>query len=484
MSQSAWARIKNDKINLWCRKFHIGRDNAVKIHEIITIALIVHSYWWANVYLYIVPNSIHVWGEGMQGSYDPVLVLASYCVAIIASYIALYFGSRLFVLDGPARKFWLGMGGICLGSGIWSMHFVGMSAYTMPMDMEMSFNLGLTGLSWIPAVFASTLALYVITRPTVRVRSFVASSLIMGAGICAMHYGGMNAMQMHPEITYDPLLFWLSVVIAVGASGAAMLICRQVRRVPQRFAFVTKTAAAMVMGAAICGMHYTGMAAAVYSPGAEIPASNLLRGDWMGVPMAAIASVFLLIALIVALQDFREIERVKRNEANRAAWVEQASRMDTVSGLATRHDFERRLLQRVAGSADESDFMLVYLELQSYRDLVIDRGEEAGNRLIAEASSCFVAYLPDSALIARFTRHSFMAVCRTLSDDQLDIVVDTVRAGLGKSIYADAYADWGVGYSHYPASGNSTRMLINRARTLRIVSQPPQVVDAEEAAVA
>lgn len=407
----------------------------------------------------------------MQGSYDPVLVLASYCVAIIASYIALYFGSRLFVIDGPARKFWLGMGGICLGSGIWSMHFVGMSAYTMPMDMEMSFDLGLTGLSWVPAVFASTLALYVITRHTVRLRSIVASSLIMGAGICAMHYGGMYAMQMHPQIGYDPLLFWLSVLIAVVASGAAMVICRQVRRVPQRFAFATKTAAAMVMGAAICGMHYTGMAAAIYTPGAEIPANNLLRGAWMGVPMAAIASVFLLIALIVALQDFREIERVKRNEAKREAWVEQASRIDTASGLSTRHDFERSLLQRLSNRGGESDFMLVYLELQSYRDLVNERGEEAGNRLIAEASSCFVAYLPDSAMIARFTRNSFIAACRTLSDDQLEAIVDTVRAGLERSIYAESYAEWGVGYSHYPASGNSSRMLINRARTLRIFSQ-------------
>ena len=88
----------------------------------------------------------------MQGSYDPVLVTASYFVAVIASYIALYFGTRLFVVEGPARKFWLAMGGLCLGSGIWSMHFVGMSAYTMPMDMEMSFHAGLTVLSWIPAV--------------------------------------------------------------------------------------------------------------------------------------------------------------------------------------------------------------------------------------------------------------------------------------------------------------------------------------------
>ncbi len=402
----------------------------------------------------------------MQGSYDPVLVLASYFVAVIASYIALYFGTRLFVIQGPARKFWLAMGGVCLGSGIWSMHFVGMSAYTMPMEMEMSFNAGLTLLSWVPAVLASTLALYVITRPEVKARSIVASSLIMGAGICAMHYGGMYAMQMHPQISYDPLLFWLSVLIAVGASGAAMVICRAVRQVPEQYVFMTKTVAALVMGAAICGMHYTGMAAAIYSPESAIPQSNLLRGDWMGIPMAVISAVFLLIALIVALQDFREIEREKAVREQRAAWVEKRANADQVSGLATRHHFDQRLLQRLAGSGDP--FSLVYMELKDYQTLLSQQGEVQANQLVQAAAEAFSAAFSGDSLVARFSRHGFIAMMPPVSADEVELMAQAIRPAIASSEHAREFGSWIMGFSSFPGSANSTRMLINMARKPRI----------------
>lgn len=403
----------------------------------------------------------------MQGSYDPVLVFASYCVAVIASYIALYFGTRLFVVDGVARKLWLAMGGVCLGSGIWSMHFVGMSAYTMPMDMEMSFDGSLTLLSWVPAVMASTLALYVITRPRVRVRSMVASSVIMGAGICAMHYGGMYAMQMHPQIHYDPVLFWLSVLIAVGASGAALLICRAVRNVPQQHVFKTKTLAAMVMGAAICGMHYTGMAAAIYSPEAMIPRDNILRGDWMGIPMAVISTVFLLISLIVALQDFREIELERNVRQQRAEWVAKVSHTDQVSGFATRQQFDQYLLKRLAESGDS--FFLVYMELQGYQALFSQQGEVQANRLVNHAAEAFRAGFASAFQMARFSRHGFIAVVPVMSDQELGASIQKIRTTLAVSPLAIEFGHWSLGFSRFPGSANSTRMLVGLAREPRMV---------------
>lgn len=402
----------------------------------------------------------------MEGSYDLILVAASYCVAVIASYIALYFGTRLFVVEGVARKFWLVMGGVCLGSGIWSMHFVGMSAYTMPMGMEMSFNGWLTLLSWVPAVMASTLALYVITRPTVKARSIVASSLIMGAGICAMHYGGMYAMQMQPQISYDPLLFWLSVVIAVGASGAAMVICRAVRQVPDNLVFVTKSGAALVMGAAICGMHYTGMAAAIYSPESAIPSENILRGDWMGIPMAVISAVFLLIALVVALQDFREIEREKRVLEQRAAWVERRAHTDQVSGLATRHQFDQGLMKRLTESGES--FSLVYLELQGYQSLFNQQGEVQANRLVKHAANAFSAAFSGDSLVARFSRHGFIAMIPTITDEELQLVAQAIKPAIARHEHASEFGAWTMGCSRFPGSASSTRMLVIRAREPRI----------------
>lgn len=184
----------------------------------------------------------------MQGSYDMTLVFASYCVAVIASFTAIYFGTRLFDVEGNARRLWLIGGALCMGSGIWTTHFVGMSAYTMPYGMSMSFSLGLTVLSWVPAVLASALALFVIAQKEVRNISLAASAIIMGAGIASMHYGGMAAMRITPSIQYDNLWLTISIVIAVVASGAALIITRQVRNVPTQHAVWVKTGAALIMG--------------------------------------------------------------------------------------------------------------------------------------------------------------------------------------------------------------------------------------------
>ena len=281
-----------------------------------------------------------------------------------------------------------------------------------------------------------------------------------------MHYGGMDAMQMQPQISYDPVLFWLSVLIAVGASGAAMVICRAIRQVPEQRVFAAKTLAALVMGGAICGMHYTGMAAAVYSPEASIPYDNLLRGEWMGIPMAVISGVFLLIALIVALQDFREIEHEQTAREQRAAWVEKVARADQVSGLATRQHFEQALLKRLGASVEP--FSLMYMELQGYQSLFNQQGEVQANKLVKDAADAFANALPDGSLAARFSRHGFIAILPLVSEDAVTGMAHKIRPHLAISELSRDFGAWTIGFSHFPRSASSTRMLINRAREPRV----------------
>ncbi len=274
----------------------------------------------------------------MAGSYNAILVIASYCVAVIASYTAIYFGTRVFHFGGSQRRNWLIAGALCLGTGIWSMHFVGMSAYQMPMEMTMSFNAGLTALSWLPALVASGLALHVITLPRATPVGIAASALIMGVGIFSMHYLGMYAMQMEPAIQYDPVWVAISAVIAVGASGAALVICRKVRDVPVQHAVWVKGLAALVMGAAICGMHYSGMVAATYPMEAAMSGSNQLQGGWMGVPTAIVVSGFLLLAIFVAYSDLRAREQARhaqdraQDQARQAAFYDASTTQPQPSG--------------------------------------------------------------------------------------------------------------------------------------------------------
>ena len=165
----------------------------------------------------------------MTGYYDYTLVAASFVVAVLASYSALYFGAQLATLEQAKARLWLALGALTMGTGVWVMHFVGMQAYVMP--MEMSYDLTITLISWVAAVGASGLALHIIGKDRAGPLQIVIGSLFMGGGITSMHYVGMAAMEMEPGMRYDPVLFSASVVIAVGASGVAMFICRRLQSV-------------------------------------------------------------------------------------------------------------------------------------------------------------------------------------------------------------------------------------------------------------
>ncbi|MBU2886917.1 diguanylate cyclase [Gilvimarinus agarilyticus] len=400
----------------------------------------------------------------MTGSYNLTLVFASYCVAVIAAYTAIYFGTRLFTLQGSARKFWLGTGAVCLGTGIWSMHFVGMSAYTMPGNMTMSFSLPLTIVSWLPAVAASALALLVITRVKIAKRGIAASAVIMGAGISAMHYGGMFAMRMEPAIVYDTVIVAISVLIAVVASGAALVICRQVRVVPARYALVVKAVAALVMGAAICGMHYTGMAAATYPMDGAMAADNRLSGDWMGIPTAIVAGGFLLLALVIAYQDFRQAERERQHDIKQAKQVHLDAFHDPVTGLGNRSDIERKLMGLLAGSEKQRAFSVICVDISDFRERAADLGDTATDAFLRELSSLLVTEWQNAKMVGRLTASSFIALMPEIDKSQEAKVAQRLKIALQGSRKVTDFGTFMVGLSHYPTSATNSRLLIREAQ--------------------
>lgn len=350
----------------------------------------------------------------------------------------------------------------------------------MPMHMHMSFNASLILLSWVPAVFASALALYVITLPKVSFKTIAASAFIMGTGIFAMHYGGMYAMQMHPGIEYDTPLVILSGVIAVVASGAALVICRKVRDVPPQYVLVFKMMAALVMGAAICGMHYTGMAAATYPMGSQSHPDNLLRGDWMGIPTAIAASILLLLALYSAYTDFRAMERARQEEKNRNAAARQAAFYDSLTGLANRSFLEARVLEKLTvseGNSVPAAFTLAYFELSDYRDLAQRHGEAFAQALIQYFVAELRSHMPTAELIARYGGNSFMVVIPARDPAALTKLVKKMAAVFKYSVAITGQSTlcrWGFGFSEYPKSGTNSRNLIRAAQRIRFSSHQEQ----------
>src|SRR5260370_3334625 len=233
----------------------------------------------------------------MIGSYDYRLVALSVLIAICAAYATLDLIGRITAATGRVRLIWLAGGATAMGLGIWSMHYIGMLALSLPVPVVYDWHSVL--LSFIAAVFASAVALFVVSRQNLGWVRAAVGSAIMGSGIATMHYTGMAAMRMPAMCSYNPTFLTLSVVFAIVISLVAIWLTFRFREAAIASAG-WKIACAVVMGAAIAIMHYTGMAAARFAPSAAVPdTSHAVSTSTLG--FAGVSSVTLLVLAIAVL---------------------------------------------------------------------------------------------------------------------------------------------------------------------------------------
>ena len=240
------------------------------------------------------------------------LVILSVVIAIIASYTALNLSGRVTVAQGRARIAWLVGGAIAMGVGIWSMHFIAMLAYNLPIPMVYNFPIVLVSMA--VAVVASGAALFVVSRQTLPTLQLLGGGIFMGLGIAAMHYTGMAAMRMEAIAQYDPKLVALSIAIAIGASLIALRLAFALRTEITVSGSMRKIGSAIIMGSAITGTHYTAMAAFSVKPINQLLVQPFYAWDnsLLGVGIGIATLVILTMALMTCNFEQRmSIETIK-----------------------------------------------------------------------------------------------------------------------------------------------------------------------------
>jgi NO-binding membrane sensor protein with MHYT domain/nitrogen-specific signal transduction histidine kinase/CheY-like chemotaxis protein len=235
--------------------------------------------------------------------YDPSLVIASVLIASLASYVALDLAKRVRAADRRVALTWWVGGSVAMGTGIWSMHFVGMLAFSLP--IALGYTRLLTFVSWVAAVAVSVVALGLAGRGSLTLTRLAGGSLAMGAGICAMHYLGMAALDMSPPIDWSAPLVAASAAVAVLASAAALMIFFGLRLVSRRHELAYQVAAATVMGFAISGMHYTGMAAAGFPEDSVCLSATVLSSSGLSLLVGAAAVTVLGLTLFTSVINGR-----------------------------------------------------------------------------------------------------------------------------------------------------------------------------------
>lgn len=234
-----------------------------------------------------------------MANYSISLVVLSFIVAVIGSLMALIATRDALLRPANNRRSLIIVASLCLGGvSIWSMHFIGMLAFEMD-GMDMGYNGWLTAFSFYVGVGVVYVGLTIMTDGEFSVSKLIMAGVLVGLGVASMHYCGMLSMQVQADAHWNWGLVATSVVIAITAAIAALWLVVHVKHLWQMLI------SAVVMGIAVCGMHYTGMAAVdfVHNPALPFITSLNITSSVFSLTIATIDTVIIVLAIAQALSE-------------------------------------------------------------------------------------------------------------------------------------------------------------------------------------
>ncbi|WP_339026858.1 bifunctional diguanylate cyclase/phosphodiesterase [Leclercia pneumoniae] len=398
--------------------------------------------------------------------YDQVLVVISFVVAILASYTALNMAGRVAGSTGTAARVWLTGGGVAMGIGIWAMHFIGMLA--MDVSMRMNYDLLVTLVSMLIAIGASIFALWFVSQQQLRLRRLFLGALILGTGIVAMHYTGMAALQVEPAIVWNIRWVLLSVAIAMLASLAALWLTFRLRHDAAQVALM-RAGAAILMGLAIAGMHFTGMMAAQFPVQMHMQHQGV-NGSWLAVLVSVVALSILGITLLVSMFDARLQARTallasSLAEANRE--LAQLALHDTLTRLPNRVLLEDRLDQAISKADREGrTFALLFMDLDGFKAVNDAWGHDAGDKLLIAATERMKQPLKGQYTLARIGGDEFVLLAEIEAPDDAATLASSLVHVIDKPFSLDLHelnVTLSIGIALYPHDGKNPRELMFNA---------------------
>jgi len=405
----------------------------------------------------------------MSSIYNHWLVGLSLVVAMLVSYTALRLSSRVATSEGNGSRIWLGIGAIAMGVGIWSMHFVGMLAFSLPISL--AYDVPTTLASLAVAIVTSGFALAITSGRRLTVPRLAGGAVIMGTGISAMHYMGMAAITVLPGIAYDPFLVAVSILIAVAASFVALWLFFQLREGNSRTQQLKRIAAALVMGLAISGMHYTGMAASRFSSSSICRGGVTLDNNWLAVAIGMFALGLLIVTLVTAvydahLQSRTRIQALRLEQAN-AALQHQATH-DALTGLPNRLLFIDRLGREIAhAERDGHLFAVLVVDLDRFKIINDTLGHGPGDQLLIEVARRLSSATRSADTVARTGGDEFLLLLTDIREaPDAAVIAAKIVSELDKSVSisgAEVHTSASIGIGVYPADGSDSDTLVAHA---------------------
>lgn len=384
----------------------------------------------------------------IEGTYNYYIVALSVMIAILASYSALSIAAKISHAKGRNRFFWLLAGSFVMGSGIWSMHFVGMLA--VHFQMSVKYNWGLTALSMLASFISSFIAFYITKEKEIHLMKIATGGFIMGSGIVIMHYTGMEAMIMSVEMSYDKTLWILSAVIAFAASYAALFLFLRFRSEPS-FSWL-KWLSAIVMGFAICGMHYTGMKATKFHhhPGMGMGAPDTTANFLLLYGVTVTIFIILFISWGAVFFDRHVLEKL--------------AYQDTITGLPNRNEMNRFFDTHTG----HEDIGVLFIDLDQFKVINDTLGHDTGDLLIREVGNRLRKFIRNGQQAFRIGGDEFLFIVKNCNQNQAEQLAEEILQSI-KNVYLiggnELYVTGSIGISISSIEDSDRSMLLKTADT-------------------
>ena len=443
--------------------------------------------------------------HSMPMHYSHTCIAASVSVSMVASYAAFCFAERLTLAEGARRVWWLAGGSLVMGFGIWSMHYLGMLAMSMPVDV--AYSPGLVVVSLLLAVCASATALRLVSQQSVNSRQLALGAALMGVGIGAMHYTGMAAMLSSAKQHYSLPIVGLSILVAVGFSWGSLLITFRLRDYSAH-SEALRISGAAVMGLGIAAMHYTAMGAVSFAPG---PDSGMRQPAGIHVGVLGTLGVLLTTSLVlggallaaildrVTYRQLREAHAELEAAHGRLVHAQQtllaseralAEANRQLQELSIRDGLTRVYNRRYFDDAMEAEWRRVVREKAMVAMLMVDvdhfkqlndtAGHTAGDEVLKGIAEALGRVVEETGgVLARYGGEEFAAIVPVksaiesyLCAERMREAVATMRITVGNGLVPEVTASVGVaaatshGFSSALAALQAADQALYRAKQL------------------
>lgn len=396
-------------------------------------------------------------------SHDPLLVLLSYLIASAAGFTALNMAER--VSREQNRELWRWVGAWALGGGIWSMHFVAMLAFSAPLPF--SYDIGITLLSLLIAIGVSYVVMRVIGHERLRLWQSMAAAIVAGCGIATMHYTGMAAIRSAASQHYDPRLFALSILIAIAASLAALLLAGYFRGQSGRRANWLRLLASLIMGGAIASMHFTGMAALTLSVPVGHPLQPAASQEdhlLLGAAIGLIALLIILLGALVGWADQR-LRQERRQLHQLTRQLDTLTHYDGLTGLLNGQAFSQ-MLDTTLATAPPHGATLLFIDLDNFKRINGSLGHGRGDELLRQVGARIRSVLGREDLLARFSGDEFCAFALNAPLQQGSQLAERILTQIRQPFSLESgqlSLTASIGISRYPQDASDAGQLLKQA---------------------